>query len=120
MQLNPGGSISVVPGERITFTVKRIKDTPCKAGWVMNGWGTCDPEQQPDDQTRVRVCTAPPTTGAKCTATVTVDFRKDDQGTFDPDEEYDVTIQGQTGQPFTTPFSPPPVINGQTFHFEVS
>ncbi len=120
MQITPVGTISVAPREKITFTVKRVKDTPCKAGWDMSGWETCGPEQQPDQHTRARVCTAPATKGANCAATVTVDFRKDAQGTYDPDEEYDVTIQGETGQPLTVPFSPPPVIRGQTFRFQVN
>ncbi len=120
MQLNPGGPISIAPREKITFTVKRKKDVPCKSGWKMSGWASCDPEQQPDDHTRLQICTAPQAVGAKCNATVTVDFRKDAQGTYDPDEEYDVTIQGQSGEPFTVPFSPPPAINGQPFHFQVS
>jgi hypothetical protein len=120
MQINIGGPILVTPGEKITFTVTRVKDTPCKANWAFNGWAACGPETQPNGHTRVRVCTAPQTIGAKCDATVAVDFSKDDQGTYDPDEEYDVTVQGETGHSFTVPFSPPPVINGQTFHFQVS
>jgi len=119
MKTRNGSQILLAQGESVTFTVKRRKDTPCKAGWTMSGWESCDPEQQPDDHTRVRVCKAPQTIGAKCNSTVAVDFSKANQGTYDPDEEYDVTIQGETGTPMTIPFSPPPVLNGQTFHFQV-
>ena len=120
MQTSAGGPILIAPGENITFTVKRKKDTPCKAGWTTSGWASCGPDQQPDNHTRVRVCKAPATIGAKCSSTVAVDFTKDDKGTYDPDEVYEVTIQGETGPSITVPFSPPPVINGQTFHFQVS
>ncbi len=120
MQLNIGGPILVRQGEKITFTVKRVKDTPCNAGWSCNGWAACGQETQPDAHTRIKVCTAPQMIGAKCDATAAVDFRKDPAGTYDPQEVYNVTIQGETGHSITVPFSPPPVTNGQTFHFQVS
>ena len=120
MQINIGAPILIGPTEKITFTVSRKKDPPCKAAFLMNGWQDCDQIAQPDPKTRLKTCIAPQTIGSKCDATVTVDFRKDEQGTFDPEEEYDVTIQGETGHSVVVPFFPPPVINGQTFHFQVS
>ena len=120
MQVNLSGPILVAPGEKITFTVKRVKDTPCNAAWEFEGWSSIGPAQRPDDHTLLQVCTAPTGAGAACTATVAVDFRKDPAGTYDPAEEYDVTLDGQTGHSITIPFGAPPVLNGQTFNFQVS
>jgi len=84
MQLNPGSPISVAPGEEIRFTVKRVKDTPCKSSWKMSGWENCGADQVIDDHTRQEVCTAAQTIGAKCDSAVAVDFTKDSEGTYDP------------------------------------
>ena len=119
MKARPDGDFDVAPAEKITFKVVR-KNPPNKA--TINprrGWAGCDPEQEPDDSTKIRTCTAPAQAGATAVTTIGVDFRKDAQGTFDPDDSYSVEISGSNGGTTTDTFSPPPVLNGNDYIFHV-
>lgn len=118
MTVLPNGNFQVAPSEDITFTVKRT-DTPCKAGFDCHGWASCDPITNPNPNTTVKTCTAQSTSGANSNCAVSIDFRNDDQGSFDPDDEYTVEITGSEGGSFTSTFDPPPVLNGQNYVFVI-
>jgi len=118
MKVRPSGDFDVEPVENITFTVKR-KNTPCKAGFDCQGWQNCGSVTSPSVDTRVKTCTAVANSGGQSTCTVTVDFRNDEAGTFDPSDQYSVMIAGSKGGSFTDTFTPPPVLNAQTYTFFV-
>jgi hypothetical protein len=119
MRLNSNGTFEADPGEKITFTVTR-KNSPCLAGFDPRGWEKCDEETAPDDRTRIKSCTAKKTVSSNSSMTIAVDFKKDEKGAYDPEDEYNVNIKGETGKAVDVPFSPPPVINAETFKFHVS
>lgn len=118
MKVLPNGDFEVEASEDITFTVKR-KDTPCKAFFDCHGWERCSDVAHPDQSTCVKTCTAKATSRAQSQCSIALDFRNDDQGGFDPDDEYTVDIVGSSGGSFTDTFDPPPVLNGTTYHFTV-
>lgn len=119
MRPRPDGDFDVEPKEEITFKVIR-KNTPNKAtidprqGWVSPG-----SEQVPDDRTKTRTCEAPPGKGAVCKAEIGVNFRKDEQGKYDPDDEYSIQVSGSAGGSVTDSIAPPPVMNSQPYIFHV-
>jgi hypothetical protein len=119
MKVLPTGDFMVEASEIITFTVKR-KNTPCKTGFDRRGkWQSCGNVETPDANTRVTTCTATTIGGDQSSCTITVDFRNDATGAFDPADQYHVTITGSRGGSFTEAFTPPPVLNGNTYHFTV-
>ena len=118
MKVLATGDFEVEPSEDITFTVKR-KDTPCKVGFDCHGWQSCGEVARPDPNTCVKTCTAKSTSGTQSQCNLSVDFRNDDQGSFNPDDEYTVEIIGSSGGSFTGTFDPPPVLNGRAYHFTI-
>jgi hypothetical protein len=118
MKVRPTGDFDVERSENITFTVKR-KNTPCKAGFDCQGWQSCGSVTSPGADTKVKTCTASANSGDESTCTVSVDFRNDAAGTYDPADQYSVTITGSKGGSFTDTFTPPPVLNAQTYSFFV-
>lgn len=119
MQSRADGDFDVEPSEKITFKVTRKNPLNKATINPRQGWASCVAEQQPDDKTKIRACTAPLQGGASCTTTIGVDFRNDDQGTFDPDDTYTVTVSGSAGGSDNESFSPPPVLNTEDFVFHV-
>ena len=120
MRPRPDGDFDVKPGEKITFKVIR-KSTPNKA--TINprqNWDDPGSEQMPDDRTKTRTCKAPFGEGAVCKAEIGVDFRKDAQGTYDPNDEYSIQMSGSEGGSVSDLIAPPPVLNSQPYVFHVN
>ncbi|MBZ5524295.1 MAG: hypothetical protein LAP21_18825 [Acidobacteriia bacterium] len=118
MKVLPNGDFVVAASEAITFKVRR-KNTPCQASFDCAGWASCGPVTDTDDHTKVKTCTATRNSGDESLCTITVDFRQDASGTFDPTDRYTVEITGSHDGSFTEDFTPPPVLNGRTYHFTV-
>jgi hypothetical protein len=109
------GTFEVDPNEKITFTVQR-KYAPCVAGFAGDGWQVDGPVTEPGEVTEVKTCTAPATSGGRCTMSISVSFTPKPAG---DDDMYIVIIAGTSGEPATDVFFPPPNINGEVYQFHV-
>ncbi len=118
MKVLPTGDFLAAHGENITFTVTRI-GTPCNASFDSQGWASCGPLKGPDGHSKIQTCTASADKNNQSSCTIKIDFRNDENGTFDPNDKYKVTITGGSGGSFTDTFSPEPVLNCQTYTFRV-
>ncbi len=118
MKVLPNGYFEVGRSETITFTVTR-KTASCKASFDCQGWANCGPMSTAGAHTKIKTCSATANKSDSATCTINVDFRNDTAGSFDPGDKYTVTVTGNAGTSFTDTFSPPPVLNGQTYDFSV-
>jgi len=118
MKTQPSGDFAVEPQENITFSVTR-KDSPCKVSFDCQGWQSCTPVTSPDVHSKTKTCTATALSGSQSTCSITVDFRNDSAGTYDPGDQYAVTIAGSKGGSYSDTFTPPPTLSAQTYVFSV-
>ena len=118
MKVLPNGYFQVSKSETITFTVTR-SGASCKASFDCQGWANCSPVNSSGAHTKIKTCTATANKNDSVTCTINVDFRNDEAGSFDPSDKYTVTVTGSADNLFTDTFSPPPVLNGQTYAFSV-
>ena len=115
MRLNANATFEVDPGEQITFEVRRT-GPPCVAGFEGEGWDSCGPVSEPDESTKAKMCKAKSVVCNNSAMAITVTFSPN----VEDDDQYTVTITGESGEPFTDFFFPPPKINGKVYNFHVS